>query len=105
MKAIIWAMEKYGNLWFTPVVYSDSSYAVNTFTKWMWGWKDSGWTKGDGRTPENLDLVQLYDLLMRKGHRIDLEHIKGHAGKIWNEAADQLATGRISTREVMKNLT
>lgn len=101
MKAIIWALEKYGRF-DNPVVYSDSSYSVNTFTKWMWGWKSNGWKKGDNKPPENLDLIQLYDILISKGYRINLQYIKGHVGKKWNEIADQLATGKITPDEVVK---
>ena len=43
MKAIIWALEKFGNR--HPIVYSDSAYAVNTFSSWMWNWKRNNWIK------------------------------------------------------------
>lgn len=101
MKAIIWALENYGNS--EPTVYSDSSYCVNSFTKWIQGWKANGWARAGGKKLENLDLIKQYDSLVNnESRKIDLHYIKGHAGKTYNEIADDLATGRISIEEVMK---
>ena len=83
-----------------PVVYSDSAYCVNTFNDWMFRWANNNWIKADGKTPENLDLIQAYYGQYMKGYRIDLRKIKGHAGHEWNELADKLATGKISPLEV-----
>ena len=85
-----------------PVVYSDSAYCVNTFNDWMFRWATNNWIKSDGKTPENLDLVQAYFDHYMAGHRIDLRKVKGHAGEEWNELADMLATGKISPEEAMK---
>jgi ribonuclease HI len=103
MKAILYALITYGNQFETPLVFSDSRYAVNTFTNWMYGWQRNGWIKSDKKIPENLDLVQaFYDLEQNRGYNIDLRYVKGHAGHTWNEIADRLATGTITTEEVMK---
>ena len=101
LKAILWAMLKYGHQmsdeWgAVPVVYSDSSYCVNTFNQWMFNWANNGWIKSDKKTPENLDLIKAYYDHYKKGYRIDLRQIKGHAGHRGNELADQLATGAIT---------
>ena len=101
MKAIIWALEKYGK--YSPIVYSDSSYSVNTFNQWMWNWKRNGWIKSDKKIPENIDLIKLFDIIKSKGNKIDLRYIKGHAGHRGNELADKLATGNISIKEVIPN--
>lgn len=104
MKAILWAMENYGkNPSGTPMVYSDSRYAVKTFSHWMWSWKENGWKKANKNTPENLDLVKEYDKLYSQGYRINLEQIRGHSGNIGNTLADWLATGKVSKEEVIKN--
>lgn len=96
LKAILYAMLNYGTLNSNvPIVYSDSSYCVNTFNDWMFRWAKNGWIKSDKKTPENLDLIQAYYNWYSKGYRIDLRKIKGHAGHQWNEMADQLATGVI----------
>ena len=85
-----------------PIVYSDSAYCVNTFNDWMFRWAANNWIKSDGKTPENLDLIQAYYEHYMSGYRIDLRKIKGHAGHEWNELADKLATGKISPMEANK---
>lgn len=92
MKAILYAMIHYGKTSPQTIVWSDSAYAVNTFTNWMNSWKNNGWKKSNNKTPENLDLVMAYDDLKNKGYNIDLRKIKGHAGHEYNELADKLAT-------------
>lgn len=104
MEAIIYALENYGGNkedFFTPIVYSDSSYCVNSFTNWIKSWKANGWTRAGGKKLENLDLIRTYDTLSRD-HEIDLRKIKGHAGEIYNELADALATGRMTVEEVLR---
>lgn len=104
MKAIIYALENYGATdgdFFCPIVYSDSSYCVNSFTSWIDGWKARGWTRAGNKKLENLDLIQIYDSL-RKDYKIDLRKIKGHDGELYNELADALATGRMSPEEVLR---
>lgn len=71
-------------------VFCDSTYVINTITKWMAGWKRRGWKKGDGKPVMNLDLVQALDTAMQ-GRRVRFEWVKGHAGHELNEEADRLA--------------
>ena len=85
-----------------PVVYSDSSYCVNTFNEWMFNWARNGWINSSKKKPENLDLIIEYYNWYQKGYKIDLRKVKGHAGHEWNELADQLATGKISAEEAMR---
>ena len=104
MKAIIYALENYGakdGEFFCPIVYSDSSYCVNSFTSWIKGWKANGWVRAGGKKLENLDLIQTYDML-RQEFKIDLRKIKGHNGHIYNALADGLATGQISVEDVLR---
>lgn len=98
--AILHALELYGHkLGDTTgemaVVYSDSSYAVNTYNKWMFDWERRGWKKSDKKTPENLAIIQNYYKLYMDGWRIDLRKCDGHSGIEGNEMADNLATGKI----------
>lgn len=102
MEAILWALENYGNVLNPPKVHSDSSYAVNTFNIWMWGWKKNGWIKGDKKVPENLDLVKKYDIIITEKEKdIILVHVKGHSVNTFNNIADALATKRITPKEVI----
>ena len=107
LKAILWAMFQFGHYAFdgfgsNPVVYSDSSYCVNTFNDWMFRWANNNWIKSDKKVPENLDLIQAYFDHYQKGYRIDLRKIKGHAGNRGNELVDKLAKGEINTFEEAK---
>ena len=71
-------------------VICDSTYVINTITKWMAGWKRRGWKKGDGKPVMNLELVRALDEAMQ-GRRVRFEWVKGHTGHVLNEAADRLA--------------
>ena len=110
LKAILYSFLNYGiNIYNDknfgkeiPIVYSDSNYCVQTFNEWMFAWANKGWIKSDKQTPENLDLIKAYYEWYNKGYRIDLRKIKGHAGHKWNEVADRLATGQLTTEEVYK---
>ena len=85
LKAILYVMRNFGgppNVAFDwdrieHIVYSDSAYAVNTFTDWMFRWARNDWKKSDGKIPENLDIIQAYYELYQKGYRIDLQKVKG----------------------------
>ena len=74
------------------LVYCDSTYVINSITKWMPGWKRRGWTKGDGKRVLNLAIMQGLDEAM-VGRRVEFAWVKGHSGHPLNEAADRLANG------------
>ena len=99
LKAIIYATACYGKNYGEVTVYSDSAYAVNTLTSWMFGWQRNNWLKSDNKVPENLELIQAYYDLWSKGYKINLVKVKGHAGIQENEVADRLATGRWTTQD------
>jgi ribonuclease HI len=102
LKAILYSFLMYGKKeGEIPVIYSDSAYAINTFTNWMYSWERQGWRKADKKVPENLELIQAYWEREQKGYKIDLRKIKGHIGHLGNELADKLATGALSPEEVM----
>ena len=96
MKAILYAFKKYGTKDFSvPTVVTDSAYAYNTFTTWMFFWARNGWKKSDKKVPENLSIIKEFYNLWNKGYRIHLEKCKGHAGDPYNELADKIAKGEI----------
>ena len=108
LKAIIYALKHYGvninNDGFTaiPIVYSDSSYAINSFLSWRLSWEMNGWKRPGGKEVENLDLIQEYTNLFNQGWRIDLRKIKGHFGIEGNELADALASGKKKVEDILK---
>jgi ribonuclease HI len=71
-------------------VFCDSTYAINAITKWMPGWKRRGWKKGDGKPVANVAIMRALDEAMQ-GRRVVFEWVKGHAGHVLNEKADELA--------------
>jgi len=75
------------------VLHSDSQYVIRAFKEhWIDSWIRKGWTRGRGEPVANVDLwKQLLDLM--KGHEVEFEWIKGHAGHPENERCDKLATG------------
>jgi ribonuclease HI len=72
-------------------IHCDSAYVINGITKWVAGWKKKGWKKGDGKTPENLELWKELDILSAMQEDLQWVKVKGHAGVELNELADQLA--------------
>ena len=92
MKAIIFAVCDAAKRGVPAIIYSDSAYAINTFTNWMFSWERNGWVKGDGKVPENLELVKAFFELNKK-YKITLNKVKGHVADKYNEMADKLATG------------
>ncbi|MFD1717887.1 ribonuclease H family protein [Georgenia deserti] len=74
------------------LIRADSQYVINVVTSWAPGWRRRGWRKGDGKAPENLELVkEILDLVESRTGRTDFEWVRGHAGDEHNERADELA--------------
>lgn len=73
-------------------ILCDSQYVINSVTKWMPGWKNKGWRKGDGKPVMNRDLLTDIDEAIA-GRRYSFEWVKGHVGHPLNEAADVRARG------------
>src|SRR5687768_6388468 len=72
------------------LVHCDSTYVINSVTKWMPGWKRKGWRKADGKPVLNVDLLKEIDKEL-VGRKYTFEWVKGHAGHDLNEAADERA--------------
>lgn len=100
LKAILYVLLKYGYVWENLVVYSDSSYCVNSLTDWIFKWARNGWLKSDNQPPENLHLMKTFYDLFQRGYKMDLRKVKGHVGVKWNEIADGLATGRLAAADI-----
>ena len=72
-------------------IFSDSNLCVRTLEDWAAGWERRGWRRKGGRV-ENLDLVKRAYELRKRHPKARLQWIKAHAGSLWNEYADSLAT-------------
>lgn len=77
------------------IIYSDSTYVVNTFNDWMYRWQARGWVRGQDKEVKNLDIIQqLYDISIAKVlFSCSVEKVSGHIGIYGNEVADALASG------------
>jgi len=74
----------------TVDLHTDSEYLRNGISKWIHAWKRNGWRTADRKPVKNVDLWQRLDEAL-KHHTIHWHWVKGHAGDVMNERADQLA--------------
>ena len=71
-------------------LYTDSQYVRGGITEWMKGWKRNGWKTSDKKPVKNQELWEELDKLIAK-HDVSWHWVKGHAGNVDNERADELA--------------
>lgn len=76
-------------------LYTDSVYVRDGITKWIAGWRSSGWKTKARADVKNRDLWEELDTVLGR-HEVRWHWVKGHAGNEWNERADELATAAIS---------
>lgn len=69
---------------------TDSQYVKKGITEWLVNWKERGWKTADKKPVKNADLWQRLDEQVNK-HTVEWHWVKGHAGDLGNEKADQLA--------------
>lgn len=72
------------------VLHTDSKYAMDGITKWIFSWKKNGWKTANRKLVKNSDLWQELDLEVVK-HQIEWVWVKGHTGNHFNEIVDELA--------------
>ena len=75
-------------------LYTDSIYLKDGITKWIHTWKAREWKTASKKPVKNKDLWIRLEAAM-KVHEIEWRWIKGHAGHVENERADQLARDAI----------
>ncbi|MFY8094099.1 MAG: ribonuclease HI [Niveispirillum sp.] len=71
-------------------LHTDSQYVKNGITTWIHGWKKNGWKTASKDPVKNEDLWRRLDDLVAR-HTVEFHWVKGHAGHVENERADQLA--------------
>ncbi|MBX9683520.1 MAG: ribonuclease HI [Hyphomicrobium sp.] len=71
-------------------LYTDSAYVKNGMTSWIHGWRRNGWRTADKKPVKNAELWQRLDAIT-KSHNVEWHWLKGHAGHLENERADELA--------------
>jgi len=77
-------------------VFTDSQYVQKGITEWIHGWKRRGWKTADRKPVKNEDLWRQLDALAAE-HQVEWHWVRGHAGHIENERADELARRGIAT--------
>lgn len=74
----------------------DSSYVLNSVTRWIPGWKRNNWRKADGAPVKNADIMKKLDELVA-GRDINFVKVKAHqktGGDPLNEFVDAKANAQ-----------
>ena len=71
-------------------LHTDSKYVQQGILEWMDGWKKRGWKTAAKKPVKNKDLWQELDIEAER-HEVNWHWVKGHAGHVDNEIADELA--------------
>ena len=84
------------------VFTTDSQYIVKGMSEWVYGWMARGWRRKAGEI-ENLALWQEAVELAR-GHQVEWRWVRGHAGQVQNEYANDLAVRAATTQTASAGL-
>jgi ribonuclease HI len=71
-------------------MHVDSQYVRDGITRWLAGWKRNGWKTADKKPVKNVDLWQRLEEAAAR-HDVEWHWVRGHAGDMRNERADELA--------------
>ena len=78
-------------------LHTDSTYLKDGITKWIHAWKARGWKTAGKKPVKNQDLWQRLEAAIEP-HEVTWFWVKGHAGHLENERADELARDAIGAR-------
>ena len=78
-------------------LFIDSQYVKNGINLWIENWKKTGWKTSNKKPVKNVDLWMMLDALVPR-HEIEWIWVKGHAGNLGNERADDLANRGVPIR-------
>ena len=79
------------------IIITDSNYVKKGITEWLPSWKRNNWKTSAKKTVKNSDLWIQLDEIQSK-IEVKWNWIKGHAGNLGNERADELA--RMGIKEI-----
>ncbi len=72
------------------MLHTDSKYVQQGISIWVHDWKKRGWKTAAKKPVKNEDLWRRLDEITNK-HQVKWVWVKGHAGHVENERADELA--------------
>lgn len=74
------------------IVNTDSKFLIDSYTKWLPGWKRNQWKLSTGKPVKNqVDFMELDKELADKKIEVKWNHVDAHCGILGNERADALA--------------
>ena len=77
----------------------DSMYSINCIKTWAISWEKKNWTKKGGEI-KNLEIIkECYYLFNKIKSKMELSHIKAHAGLEGNELADRMTMYAIEQKD------
>jgi ribonuclease HI len=82
------------------IVYTDSQYVQLGISQWLANWVRRGWKTADNKPVKNADLWQRLQALAAQ-HDIEWRWVRGHAGHVENERADELANRGVESLSAM----
>lgn len=83
----------------SATIHCDSKYSIDCITTWASGWKAKGWKKKTGEI-KNLDIIKpAHAFYLEIADKVQVRHVKGHAGVEGNELADRMSVIAIERRE------
>jgi ribonuclease HI len=90
-------------------IFSDSKYVILGITEWIANWKKNNWRNAAKKPVLNKELWEKLDLIVSevsKKIKIKWTYVEGHAGILYNERADLIATSFADDEdiELIKNL-
>lgn len=96
------ALEKYRDLDSDPyidvTIYSDSRYAINCMTTWVYKWVRNGWRSAAGDEVANRDLIEeAYDLHCELKEEGDVDYI--WIPRDENDVADDMCNRALDKQE------
>lgn len=79
------------NFQLSTILYTDSNYLINGITKWVHGWRKSGWITKEKKEVLNRDLWEELSQQVQ-GKLITWKYVGGHVGVAGNVRCDEIAT-------------
>lgn len=80
------------------LLFSDSRYVLQGITEWMPGWKKRGWKNAAKQPVKNVDLWLQLEAAAAP-HDVEWRWVRGHAGDVDNERADELANRGVASAQ------